>query len=1524
MSSRGLWVKLGQHSLRSTTVLTLVATLLVVAGAAGLRKVVATRAANSASTSVSVSREAGRTVGASSLMAGTANGQKVIGVFEGKFDAKTQTVTLLNSSSGNLKATYKAFGRSDATTPLPEGSYTRTFVKSCATPSGTVPCQSTAPANTVSGEMRIDNTGSRKFYNTRLIFTDFLDARGGVPITANAYFNDGQVALNGKLGVSRDYGDIDSSASQTRVWTFAFPTTSLTSFYFRYTMVADIGVATESVEPAAVQNNIDRTITINGQGFNSPTVTLLNASGAVVATLSSTVVLATQLTATVPAGTAAGIYGVQVTNTGGTAGGVGSSTLIGRLSVTGVPDGAHTLSGTITSWGDTGPYRISGAATISGAIPAGTVIYVDNGVNLQVGASLTANGGIPGVPTTSPAQIVFTRSPGATSWGGLDATSASSSEVTLRNCVIEFGGNAGGAQVNISGSGRTLRFTDSISRRSGGDGLRAAGSGDFFTGFTRSRIENNGGIAILLSANAALGVGTTGGGMGDLDSGNANTRVPDQGYYFSAANVIRNNVTNAVQIDANANDFTRSGVLVGQGDIPIQIRGGSGNPSIVGNSNGSPGAELTINPTALIQLDAGLDLMAGNGTLFGNIAANGYAGYSQSPSPDTGISQRIVFDKIPGGGNFGALFFSPTSAGSSILNFASIRNGGSSPSGNAQVVIGSITYPFSFTNSESTNSSSYGLQFRSSTTVTRTNTNYSNNGTGNENIVSTDPTITTVAGGLYGDGNQANQAPLIRTIATAVDPGRGIYVAETNPTNAWFIRYINTTNSPVKIAGITVPANGIRNLTSGRFNVSIVIPDNTPMGDIDLLGITGIALSGDRNVLFFTNTDGSSTKMVNWINVTPGADTGTSPIKWNPSAPTGVDVGNVGTLYNDTTGQLSGNLRGMVVSPTASKTVYVADGDKFKVVQITPAGVLSTFAGGVDRPRGGAFQTFSAGAATSTLIGLPETIAVSGDGSVVYITDNFYGRVIRVQSNSASLVAQYGVLNVSTLDNPMPSGLALLNGSLYVANASNHTVVRVDNPDTVNPSTTPSGNGVIVSGAAGTLCDYSAGSCGDGGAIASMTYDLRGGRTNLGSDSNGLFVVDQVGISTNRPRIRYLNLSGGNVTLANVTVGASNGNTIAGSGLASPYDGGLATSAIFNTTTGVAVDNNGNLFISDSALSDSALRFVNRGASSVTLLGQTVAPGAILRINPNSAPAAGGSDESTSPSTSSFYSLQGLKWTSEGLYIVDSGGKVAAAQGLRTSRLRFLNLSSSPVTFFGSVTVNPGNIVTLAGANPTPGSPPADGVAANLATLIGTTDVEIDPTTKDIYLSEAFAGSTRNAANRRVRKILRSTGIISSVLTSTTQDYTGLAFDNSGRLLVAAVATSGSQVLRETGVGTGTFAAVTSSIVINRPRDIAVDSSNNLYVMNSGTHVILRLPVDGGMATSFAGTSGTAGFAGDGGLPASARISIDPETVATVAIETSSPNGVFAGMIQTASIVVSPSGEVIFADAANARVRRIQ
>ncbi len=1534
MSSRGLWSKLGQLVIRPVSIIALTAIFLVVAGAVEWRRVAA-----SPSGKAKASTEAG-------------SNAKIAGVFEGRFDANTKQIQLTNTSNGKIKVSLGA--RTEASSMLPGGSHTKVFNTSCANPSGTKPCISAAPANTVSGEFTVTNTGSLKFYNTRLIFTDFLNAAGGTPISANAYFNDGQVPANGKLGVSRDFGDIDPAGSASRVWTFSFPGSSLQSFYFRYVIYADLGVATESVEPAAVQNTANSAVTIYGQGFSSPTVELLNAAGSVVNTLSSTPISATQLNATIPANTVPGIYSIRVTNSGGTVGGPGSSTLVGRLTVTPAPDVAHT--GTFTSFSDAGPFLVNTNSTVSGTVPAGAVIYVANGVTLQVGSGLTANGGVPGVTNTNPAQIVFTRAPGGTSWGGLDATSATG-DVTLKNCVIEYAGGAGSAGVNInsaSGLGKTLRFSDSIARRGGGAGLRVVGIDDQFTGFARSRVENNAGAAVILSANAALGAGSSGSGMGDIDGGNSKTSVPDQSYYYSTANIIAGNGVNAVQIDASVNDFTRSGFLIGQGAIPIQILGSSGNPATIGNASGPTGAELTIGAAAIIQLAGGTDLKAGDGILFGNIAANGFAGINLSPDGNAALSQRITFNSIDSS-KWGAVYFSPKSGASSLLNFVSLQNGGSSTLGSAQVVIDNITYPFKFTNSQSNNSASYGIQFLSSSNVDRGGSTYSSNVTGTENIISSAPVISTIAGGSFGDGNFANTAPLVNPIGIAVDSGRGIYILDKLISGDVSIRFANTSNSDLKIAGVTVPAKTIKKITSGLY-FGTYPGVNTPMDQVDLLSVKSIALSGDKNVLYFSSFY-SSDRFVSAINVTPNAVTGTNPGSVTIGG-TAIAVGNIGTLYTDPGNTLSDldSMKGMAVNPVTGD-VYLADQAKYVVHKISSSGVRSDFAGSGSTGKPGSnatwppFPTSGSVGATSFFMYAPEAITVSGDGQYVYVSDSRYARVMRIDrtTSMASLVVQLGQLNPSTgsfdfTNSPMPGGLALLNSSLYIAQngtssgSLGQTIVRVDNASTVTNSSTSlpisSPTVTLVAGTSGVRCDFTASTCGDGGAISGNTFDLYTNNltltSNLQSDANGLFLADQSFLD--RGRIRYLNTSASSVNVGAVTVPSGNAATVIGSGLPDPYNGGLATSASFSSNAlGVTTDSNGNLFIAEGAglsASNGALRFVNRTGATLNVFGQTVAPGNIIRVNyAVDTSMALQLSESIDPTTAYFNSIQAVKANASGIFIIDSVGQlVGGTSGLKTSKVRFLNTSNAAVIFYAGsaspITINPNEIKTIAGTSTDPSSI-GDGGFATSAKLLGTTDIAVNPTTGDIYLAEPFI-STDTQHQKTIRKINGSTGVISSIsILGTTQKYTGLTIDNSGRLVLCSYTSD--QIVRESGAGTGTFAALpVSGVTIKGPRGVAVDAQNNIYIVNGflGTSItsksqILKL-TDAGVGTVLVGTSGTPGYGGDGGLPVNAQINVSLGTF-TISV---TPDA--ATFIPAIGITVSSTGEVIFADSLNGRVRRVK
>jgi len=66
---------------------------------------------------------------------------------------------------------------------------------------------------------------------------------------------------------------------------------------------------------------------------------------------------------------------------------------------------------------------------------------------------------------------------------------------------------------------------------------------------------------------------------------------------------------------------------------------------------------------------------------------------------------------------------------------------------------------------------------------------------------------------------------------------------------------------------------------------------------------------------------------------------------------------------------------------------------------------------------------------------------------------------------------------------------------------------------------------------------------------------------------------------------------------------------------------------------------------------------------------------------------------------------------------------------------------------------------------------------------------------------------------------------------------------------------------------------------LSNPRGLAVDSSRNLYIADSGDHVIREVATFTGLLTSFAGTLNSNGYSGDGGPATSAHLNF-PQGVA--------------------------------------------
>lgn len=1460
-------------------------------------------------------------------------GSPVIGEFEGSFDARTRRFTI-EPSRGRSGQGSAMEVRSNPGTELSQGAqFGFSVVNSTYVAAGDNPA-------TVTGEIQLTNTSGVALYNTRLVFTSFklcpaVGPCNGATATADAgnlpgasgfaFFNDGMVASGGKLNVSRFYGDIAAGASARAIWTFA-TLNQPPRFFFTYKVLADVGLAAESVAPAAVQVNANsgNTVVINGRGFTgTPVVELLPQAGSPVA-LTGVTATSSQITATVPAGTAPGLYSVRVTLPGG----ANSSTLVNKLLVTNPPDGAHTLSGTISAFSDTGPFLINGNASISSnvTILPGTVIYVSSNSTITVasGGNITANGGVPGVPggagVPNPIQIVFTaqRSPGAAIpavgfWGGINATSTAASTMVMRNVVVEYGGTAVSAQINLTGSGRTLRFTDSISRNSAGSGLSALGSGDSVVGFARNQIDGNGQSvndpAVALSANASLGLFELPGN--DIPTA---TSVGDPSYFYSSANDFNGNQANVIQIGTDAtaasNDFTRSGsvVLVGQGATPLRIRGTCDNPAIIGAKPPAAAVELTITPTARIQLAPNMDFKVADysADLVGCLAANGYAGFYLGPQAATS-NQFIEFDKVPGAGNFGAIFFSRNAKMNCILNFVRVQNGGSNcQAGNGEVVVEGLN--LKITNSQVNNSSSGGLLDRLGAAVNTRGTTFS----GNSMI------IDTIAGGVLGDGNIGTRSTLVSPVTMVADPlNRGVFLVDSSG-GYFYIRFLNTTRSPVTIGSLKVEAGTLVNVGGGGTDLSDAIPARS--ADVGI--VNGIAVSPNGEILYYIDAAMVPTPGIRAINLATAARS-IGGLSINP--------GNVGTFAINGLGSAT---TALAVNPSNGDILVVDATPRVNKVLKFPANntdinaTPTTVAGnGADTK---AEDVFSAGPATGVALLEPRAIAIDGANNL-YIADTRHARIIRVDpGGNATLIAQYPPKANSGAspynNNPFTNGMAIFNNRLYFANGNAQDIARFDNPTGASP---------VYAGVAGminTTCEYTpeGNVCGDGGAASQAGFSLVGGTgapplVGLAADSKGLYVLDQA--TQQRGRVRFINLGNAAAEIAGVTIAPGNIDTVAGSGKVAPFDGGLATSASFNGPTGVAFDPNGNMWIADTL--NSRLRFVNRGNTTVTIFSgtqaeQVVAPGAVAWVNKDVGQ--GGLADGDFVTSASFDSPQGVFATAEGVYIADSrrgpstGG--GSSSGRRTGLIRFVNTSNQNVVFYsGSVqiTVEPGKIKTIAGGSTDPAlTNIGDGTAPLLAKFLGPSDVAV-AANGDIYIADP--------GQRLVRKVVRATGVVSSLAlpTGSPNEYTGLGFDSAGRLLVA---NAGAKIIhREKSAGSNTYDNILSGNPLNRPRDVAEGKDGALYVINAGDATpisasdnrILRITINNnvGSATVISGST-TPGYSGDGGPASAAALNLTTQPI-NVAI--GSPQ-VFVRT--TVNITVTASGEIVFADAVNNAIRRIR
>ncbi|MGE3948104.1 MAG: HYR domain-containing protein [Blastocatellales bacterium] len=751
--------------------------------------------------------------------------------------------------------------------------------------------------------------------------------------------------------------------------------------------------------------------------------------------------------------------------------------------------------------------------------------------------------------------------------------------------------------------------------------------------------------------------------------------------------------------------------------------------------------------------------------------------------------------------------------------------------------------------------------------------------------------ISTIVGGGFTTSAPVRQAPMVRPTHAALDPlGRGFYVIdEVNGTSV--LRFVNTSASPVTLAGVEILPNSINLIAGGGLS-----PDSTQPREADLTLVTGLVVDPTGSVVYMTTPLVGAIRAVNVG--------GSSFTVLNRT----IQAGALGTVYQLTIPDFRG------ITMNAQREFFfignIPGGSARVIYKLIDSGngIESIYAGGGTPQIGNG----DGGEAVLAKLTNPMSIVFDSNGNLLIAeggdTRNNPGAVRKVTPN--------GLISSLIGGLEFPTGMALgPANSVYIALGNAQQVIQVSS----------TGSKTVVAGTSlFAACDqFTTPDCGDDGPALSASLNLPGStqlvNITMASTQNGFLLPDYV-----FKRVRFVNRTGGTVSVAGVSIPAGAISTVAGSGKDAPYDNIPATITELTGPMGLATDAAGNLFISDSNASPyNLIRFVNRGQTPVTLFAgtgwqMTAQPGEIITLNNK----AGDPAVDNRITTAVFATPQGLAVTPNGIYIVDSqyGALVrppGTLNGRRSGHVRFLNTSGSSVTIFpnggaAKVVVPPGEIADIVGRNDTPAPGViGDNGPANEA-VIFPSGISID-SVGNIFIADH--------TNNRIRFVNASTGIITSVQARqqdgsisplVTNAATGITLGPDGRLYIAD--TRNDRILRQNTPGSTDYTVIADlSRGINKPRGLMVNSSGQVFVTSAGSQRVLRVtaPTNAlGTVSTVAGT-GVSGFSGDGGPGNQARISL------------LNPGNFFNEIQVTCPIVQLAPDRMAFTDTVNNRIRML-
>ena len=549
------------------------------------------------------------------------------------------------------------------------------------------------------------------------------------------------------------------------------------------------------------------------------------------------------------------------------------------------------------------------------------------------------------------------------------------------------------------------------------------------------------------------------------------------------------------------------------------------------------------------------------------------------------------------------------------------------------------------------------------------------------------------------------------------------------------------------------------------------------------------------------------------------------------------------------------------VATARNGDIYVALRDAHQVVRIDGSGKEWLVAG-----TGAQGSTGDGGPATAATLNAPLSLAFDPAGNL-YIADPAANRIRRVGADGVIVTfagtgkggysGNGGLATAATFN--YPSAVACDSvGNLYIADSANHVVRKV------------AGDGIIRN-FAGT---GNPAATGNGGSA--LLAQLTRPQGLMVDSSNNVYIAD-----TGNGWVRVVGTDG-IITLFAGQDSSSSNSPFGGAGA----DSSLATNFSLSLPTGLAMDQSHNVYIVEPA-----------------------AP-RVLRVAPNGKITSyAGTGSGGSSGDQGFARFANLYVLGIG---IDRNDNLLIADGIN-NRVRVVTKSDGVIdtiagTGLGPLTprgvalygdyvyysdytnhcVRRINLTTGASelvAGTRYGGYTTDGVAATSAALNGP---------RGLAITSAGVLYIADSNNNRVRKV-GTDGILSTVAgggTSTTSvgdggqataavlnEPAGVALDSSGNLYISE--RSGHRVRKVTSsqliatvAGTGTAGAPDSETGgataqrLNLPQGIAVDSSGNILIADSGNNRVRRVSTSSAIVT-VAGT-GAAGSAGDGGLATAA------------------------------------------------------